>query len=114
MTPSLTVGLLLRKSQIRQPPIAPARLQTREPLAQRIQQQHPADPTQVNDEEIETVTERRIRKPLNRRLEQPAHGFTENEMEHDGDRMSREPLQEIVEQRHPSEGYEKVSKPGAG
>src|SRR5437667_10224914 len=98
------------QSQIRQPPIAPARPHAREPFTQRIQQQDTADPTHVNNKEIETVTDGRIRKPLNRRLEQPAHGLTESQMEHDGDRMSREPLQEIVEQRHPSEGDEKVSQ----
>src|SRR6476660_2054102 len=68
-SPLLTPTLL----QIRQPPIASSRLDAGKPLAQRIKQEHAAYPAEVNDDQIEAVALRRVAKPVDRSLEQPAH-----------------------------------------
>ena len=86
------------------------RLDAGKPPAKRIEQQDAGNPSQIDHYETETVALRRISKPVNRRLEQPADRLTESGVKHHCDGMCSDPLQDVEEQRDPAERYEEVPK----
>ena len=50
-----------------------------------------------------------MREPIYRRLEQPVHGLAKDQVQQDRNRVRREPLQDVEEQRNASERDEEIA-----
>src|SRR5438445_6262734 len=88
-----------KQSQIRKPPIASSCLHAREPLAQRIKQEHTSYPANVNNPEWKPDSRRRrMREFVYRTFKLPDHRLSSHQSHKDRDQVRRVPLKQIEKQ----------------